>query len=464
MKVDRVFLLVLFMLMTIPVEVFSAKEKVAYPGGKHSLVRVMLVDKKGTPYRLSKPEKFLSSQSIERRKRQGISIDSTDLPITPAYLETIRKQGLEIVCMSKWNNSVLVKCVSDNDIEQLKQLPFVRNAKKIFNAPDSFVIPKRNEMKEVEYKEDSIENKKHGVAHQQIEIMNGIKLHDAGFKGKGKLIAILDGGFMNVDCIPAFKNVQIVGTKDFAMPRSSNVYSELDHGTMVLSTMATNMPNIYIGTAPEASYLLIRTETGATESMAEEDYWAAGVEYADSVGADIINSSLGYTTFDDKKTSHIYADLDGKTALISRTASMLAGKGIILVNSAGNSGNGTWKKIGVPADAYDILSVGAVTKNKVNTVFSSVGPSADGRVKPDVMACGNACSVIRGDGKLGKANGTSFASPLTCGMVACLWQALPDKTALEIMDIVRRSAHQYNVPDNIFGYGIPDFWKAYQGE
>ena len=304
----------------------------------------------------------------------------------------------------------------------------------------------------------------YGSTEFQIKKLNGHKLHEAGYHGEAMMIAVLDGGFMNVDRIPAFHQIQLAGVADFVSPRSQNVFKEMEHGTMVLSTMATNMPNIYIGTAPEASYLLIRTETGATESMAEEDYWAAGVEYADSVGADIINSSLGYTTFDDKKTSHIYADLDGKTALISRTASMLAGKGIILVNSAGNSGNGTWKKIGVPADAYDILAVGAVTKNKVNTVFSSVGPSADGRVKPDVMACGNACSVIRGDGKLGKANGTSFASPLTCGMVACLWQALPDKTALEIMDIVRRSAHQYNVPDNIFGYGIPDFWKAYQGE
>lgn len=452
----------LFVMLAVSVKAYSADKKVAYPGGKHWLVRVSLADKKGTPYRLSKPERFLSARAIERRKRQGISVDSTDLPITPAYIEQIRKQGFEVVCQSKWNNTVLVKNVYEDGLEKLKQLPFVKDAKNVFHAPDSFNVPKRSELENIPYKQDSVENKEHGLAHRQIDMMNGIRLHEAGFRGKGMLIAILDGGFMNVDSIPVFTTVNIIGTKDFSTPKSSNIYSELDHGTMVLSTMATNLPYIYIGTAPEASYLLIRTEAGATESLAEEDFWAAGAEYADFMGVDIINSSLGYTTYDDKSTSHVYADLDGNTSFVSRTASRLAAKGIVLTNSAGNSGSGTWKKIGVPADARDILAVGAITKNKVNTVFSSVGPSADGRVKPDIMAIGNACWLIKGNGKIGTANGTSFASPLACGMVACLWQALPNKTAFEIMDLVRRSAHQYHQPDNIFGYGIPDFWKAYQ--
>lgn len=463
-KICQLILLTLLATLIFPVDTFAAGRKVAYPGGMHRLVRVYLTDKKGTPYRLKKPEEFLSARALERRKRQHISVDSTDLPISPTYLELIRNQGVEIVCQSKWNNTVLVKTMLADDLDRLKQLPCVKNAVKVFQSPDSFTVPKRSKLDTTPYKQDSLENKEHGLAHQQIEMMNGVALHQAGFRGKGMLIAILDGGFMNVDSISVFKSVDIIGTKDFSMPRASNVYSELDHGTMVLSTMATNLPHIYIGTAPEASYLLIRTETGATESLAEEDYWAAGVEYADSMGVDIVNSSLGYFSFDDKSTNYVYSDLDGNTSLISLTASRLAGKGIILTNSAGNSGNGTWKKIGVPADARDILAVGAVSKNKVNTVFSSVGPSADGRVKPDIMACGNACSVIRGNGKIGTANGTSFASPLACGMVACLWQALPHLTASQIMDLVRRSAHQYSTPDNIFGYGIPDFWKAYVNE
>ena len=196
--------------------------------------------------------------------------------------------------------------------------------------------------------------------------------------------------------------------------------------------------------------------------MMEEDFWAMGAEYADSIGADLINSSLGYNLYDVKEMSHKYSELDGKTSLISRTASMLASKGIIHCNSAGNAGNDPWKKIGVPADADDILAVGALTPKKMNANFSSVGPSADGRVKPDIMAPGNPTAVVNGRGNISYGSGTSFASPLLCGMVACLWQALPGKTACEIMDLVRMTGDRANEPDNIFGHGIADFGKAYQ--
>ena len=183
---------------------------------------------------------------------------------------------------------------------------------------------------------------------------------------------------------------------------------------------------------------------------------------ADSAGVDVINSSLGYALFDDAATSHKYAELDGVSTLISRTASMLAGKGIVLVCSAGNSGNDPWKKITPPGDARDVLTVGAVNDKGMNTNFSSLGPSQDGRVKPDIMARGGAARIYNAQGCISKANGTSFASPIACGLVACLWQALPDKTAQEIIDLVRRSGDRHATPDNVFGYGIPDFWKAYQ--
>lgn len=453
----RIFL-ALFLLSMTSLRGYADGGKVAYPGGKQYLVRVMLRDKLGTTCSLDKPERFLSAKSIERRRRQGLAIDSTDLPVSPVYMDAIRGRGLEIVCMSKWNNCVLVKAKSQETREMLEELPFVKEALTVFSSPDSIRLAEREQVVDTLAKVE--DNGFYGVAEKQISLLNGILLHDAGFRGKGILIGVIDGGFMNTDKIPVLQGVDIVGTKDFATPHN-NIYAEVSHGTMVLSTMAMNEPNVFVGTAPEASYLLVRSEVNATESLAEEDYWAAAVEYADSVGVDLINSSLGYNRFDDKATNHRYRDLDGQTALNSRSASMLARKGIILVNSAGNSGNDTWKKIGTPADANDILAVGALTRNKVNTVFSSVGPSADGRVKPDVMAMGSACSVIDGDGTLAKKNGTSFASPITCGMVACLWQALPGKTALEIMDLVRRSADQYETPDNIFGYGIPNFWNAY---
>lgn len=456
------FFLTTYVMLAISMSGFAQSGKVAYPGGKQYLVRVTLVDKKGTTYSLSNPEQFLSWRSLERRRRQGIAVDSTDLPISRIYIDSLRGRGMEIVCMSKWNNCVLVKSETQDAREMLQRLPFVKEAMTVFSSPDSIRLTERENVKDTLNITKGSNYGDYGVAEEQIKVFNGVPLHEAGFRGKGMLIGILDGGFMNADRIPAFKNIDIVGSKDFATPHTDDIYAEASHGTMVLSTMAMNMPNMFVGTAPEARYLLVRSEVSATESLAEEDYWAAAVEYADSVGVDLINSSLGYNKFDDKSTSHRYRDLDGQTALNSRSASMLARKGIILVNSAGNSGNDTWKKIGTPADARDILAVGALTKNKVNTVFSSVGPSADGRVKPDVMAVGSGCYVVTGSGSVDTRNGTSFASPLTCGMVACLWQALPNKTASEIMDLVRRSAHQYDTPDNIFGYGIPDFWKAYQ--
>ena len=228
--------------------------------------------------------------------------------------------------------------------------------------------------------------------------------------------------------------------------------------------MAVNEKNLFEGSAPEAEYWLLRCEQTQTESRSEEDFWAAAAEFADSVGVDVINSSLGYSEYDDDEQKYPYRQLDGHSMMISRMASMLAQKGIVLVCSAGNSGDDSWKKITIPADAEDVLTVGAVKSDGINTVFSSVGPTADGRVKPDVMALGGYCSVINADGEIAQQNGTSFASPLIAGAVACLWQALPDKTACELIELVRQSGDRYQWPDNIYGYGIPDFAKILEKE
>ena len=225
--------------------------------------------------------------------------------------------------------------------------------------------------------------------------------------------------------------------------------------------MAMNQPNVFVGTAPGASFWLLRSENFDSENTVEEDYWAEAAEFADSVGADIISSSLGYHHFDDSTANHYYYEQDGHTALISRTASMLADKGIVCVNSAGNDGMGSWKKINFPADAENILTVGAITFQGLNTPFSSVGPTADGRIKPDVMAVGNSTAVVSGSGSIQHNNGTSFSCPTVAGMVACLWQALPNKSAKEIIRLVQMSSNNVEHPDNIYGYGVPDFWRAY---
>ena len=293
-------------------------------------------------------------------------------------------------------------------------------------------------------------------------MLGGVSMHDRGFRGRGMTVAVLDGGFMNADRIPCLKEARVAGWRDFVVPRSESVFKEMDHGTKVLSTMAVNVPGVFVGTAPEATYLLLRCEDSRTESLAEEDYWAAAAEYADSAGVDIISSSLGFHAFDTPSDNYRLSQLDGRTAMISRTASMLADKGIVLVCSAGNDGMASWKKINVPADATDIITVGAVTPDRRNASFSSIGPTADGRVKPDVMALGSPTAVITGRGTIIKDVGTSFSTPVVAGLVACLWQALPGLTAKDIIRLVRDSADNRSTPDNIYGYGIPDFRKAYQ--
>lgn len=438
-------------------------EMVSYPGGKTQMYRLYLKDKDldHTPYAVSRPQEFLSLRSIERRQRQGISLDLTDLPVAPAYIQAVTEAGIEIVGKSKWNNTLLIRVHKDKELQKLAGLDFITKTQRVFSSPDSISERVRSGVRK-ELNEWGNSVGEYGAADGQIKSLNGKRLHNANYKGLGMMIAIFDGGFMNVDKIPALHGIKLAGIKDFVVPKSKNVFTEMEHGTMVLSTMAANEPNLFVGVAPEAQYLLVRCEDERTESLAEEDYWAEAAEYADSCGVDVINSSLGYHAFDDTSTNHHYYEQDGKTALISRTASMCADKGIVCVNSAGNEGMGSWKKINFPADADDILTVGSVNENGVNAAFCAVGPTADGRIKPDVMAYGSPTSVITGRGSIINDNGTSFSAPLVAGMVACLWQALPNKTAKQIIKLVKLAGNNQQHPDNVYGYGVPDFWKAYQ--
>jgi subtilisin family serine protease len=308
---------------------------------------------------------------------------------------------------------------------------------------------------------DSLPREHYGHGKQQIEMLHGQRLHNIHLRGQGMTIAVLDGGFQNVDKIPALQRVRIDGVRDFVSPPSPLFYAETDHGTKVLSAMAADVPEVLIGTAPEAHYWLLRCEDQQSEQLVEEDYWAMAAEFADSIGADLINSSLGYNEFDDTQQNHRLRDLDGQSTLISRTASMLARKGIVLVNSAGNTGMSPWKKLCVPADAHEILTVGALNSQMKVAPFTSVGPTQDGRVKPDVMAQGSPAALINGRGSIMRDMGTSFATPIVCGLVACLWQSMPQKSALDIINLVRKTSDNYQTPDNIYGYGTPNFWRAY---
>ena len=452
-----------------------AASKVRYPGQKQFIWRYTLRDKAGSAYQMEHPTRWLSRKAVERRQRQGLQIDSTDLPVSGKYLRTMEKTAAGIakgegrkvaewqtVGTSRWHNTVLVRSNDTTLLRHLAELDFVKESRQVWQSPDS--IERRGPRIRVHEgwnPWDSIRGDIYGNGREQIEMLQGQRLHDIGCKGRGMTIAVLDGGFQNCNEIPALQRATILGVKDFGCPPSQDFYRETDHGTKVLSTMATNEPQVMVGTAPEARYWLLRCEDMQTEQPVEEDYWTMAAEFADSAGVDIISSSLGYSNYDGMENDYRQRDLDGRTALISRSASMLAHKGIVLVNSAGNAGMGPWKKVEVPGDAHDILTVGAVNTKKENAPFSGVGPTQDGRVKPDVMALGSPAVMISGRGTIVRDMGTSFSTPIVAGLVACLWQALPEKTALEIISLVRQTASQHDEPENIYGYGIPNFWRAY---
>lgn len=423
--------------------------------------RISLKDKAVTTYSLSRPEQFLSEKAIARRAKQHLSIDSTDLPVCQKYVDAIRKKGVKIVVTGKWDNFVTVSCNDSLLIKKIAALPFVRSTEKVWKAPGSKKSQRSAQRDSVTNKVVRVDSCYYGPAYRQIQLSNGDKLHEAGFKGQGMTIAVIDAGFHNADQIEAMNNIRVLGVKDFVNP-DGDIFAENSHGMKVLSCMAMNQPNVMVGTAPEASYWLLRSEDEYSENLVEQDYWAAALEFADSVGVDVVNTSLGYYAFDDRTKNYNYRDLNGAYALMSREASKAADKGMVVVCSAGNAGSGPWKKITPPADADNVITVGAVGKNGVLAAFSSIGNTADNRIKPDVVAVGLASDVMNTNGVVGRANGTSFASPIMCGMVSCLWQACPQLTAKQVIELVRQVGDRADYPDNIYGYGVPDLWKAYQ--
>lgn len=426
------------------------------------IYRVTLTDKKGSKHSLKHPERFLSQRALLRRQRQGLQVDSTDLPVSERYCKEIARQGATIVGCSKWLNTLLLTGCNSQVLDAIKAKKFVAKVEQVWQAPDTLYKPRVREDLVVGKTTETGEKKDfYGRGATQIDMLNGRALHNEGYRGKGMMIAVVDGGYMNADRMPILDNISILGHRNFSATHKEDIFAEVDHGTMVLSCIGANRPGEFVGTAPDADFWLLRSEVDDYEQVVEEDYWVMAVEFADSIGADIISSSLGYQNFETGIGDHRYRDQDGKTATNSRAASMVAGKGMILVNSAGNFGRGAWKKINCPADATNIIAVGAVHANRVNTDFSSIGPSFDGRVKPDVMAMGGQSTVVDGSGIVTTANGTSFATPIMTGMVACLWQAHPTMTAIEIMNLIRSCGDRFDYPDNIFGNGIPDFGKAH---
>ncbi|PKP19142.1 MAG: hypothetical protein CVU05_11995 [Bacteroidetes bacterium HGW-Bacteroidetes-21] len=420
---------------------------------------IEFTDKNNGPFSLQQPEQYLSAKAIQRRVSQQIPIDQFDIPVTPMYVDSMRNMGFQVRTVSKWLNGVVVYTDNPALLLQLSGISFVSGYLK-----NSEIVPSTKlEVTPVVSAKAGTRSTDYGYGQTQIAQVHGDYLHNLNYKGQGMLIAILDAGFNRSDSIDAFdylfNNNRIVYTYD-VINDSDYVFSYHSHGTMVLSVLAANVPGTLVGTAPEADYALIRTEEGSSEYVIEEYYLATGLEHADSIGADVVNISLGYSTFDDPAQDHIWADLDGNTCTASIVARKAAAKGMALVVSAGNSGNDSWTKIGVPADADSILTAGSVNSSGGYSSFSSIGPSADGRVKPDVVAMGEMTWVYSTAGDVFQGNGTSFASPLLAGLVACFWQSTPELKPQELLQFVRMSADQFNTPDEFRGYGLPDFAQA----
>lgn len=423
--------------------------------------RVYLKDKGNSGYRLDRAEEFLSADAIERRRRHGIALSESDMPISQAYIDSLAARGGKYVVSSRWMSTVVVSLQDTSLLNGIASLPMVDSVKLVWRGSDMADVESMVR-EERRYKpDDALLSSPYGYANKQVAMLKGERLHKMGFKGEGMRVAVIDEGFRNVDMITLFDSINIVGTYNVSSP-SSGVYHDGDHGTKVLSCLAANSPGVMLGTAPAATYWLIRSEDSHSEFPIEEDYWAAAVEYADSVGVDVISSSLGYFSFDDSSMNYIHAQLDGKSALISRVASIASSKGLLVFCSAGNEGSGDWGKITFPADADGIVSVGAVTDRKKRSSFSSMGFTADGRVKPDMVAMGSACCVVDPEGEIRFANGTSFATPILAGLAAALWQAFPEVTNMDIIDAMRRSCSNYKRPDAERGYGVPDMYKAYK--
>ncbi len=428
---------------------------------------VEFTDKNNTPYCTCRPAEFLSARAIERRARAGIAMVENDLPPTPDYLTALKYHVTQIHSVSRWLNAAAV--ISDSArAAALVKLPFVKSVRYLgphlkYRNPTNRPEKKRKPLPLMPQVEGG--GTYWGYAAMQNNLLGVPVLHMAGHKGAGIYVAVMDGGFTNVDTLPFFDSLayhnRLFSAHDF-VEHDGAVYEAAQHGTSVLSVMGAYLPGYFVGTAPEATYFLLKTEDTGGEYPVEETNWIAGAEWADSAGVDIINASLGYTVFNDTSLSHKYLQLDGRTALGSRGAAIAATKGMIVCNSAGNEGDEAWRFIGVPADAPGLIAVGAVQHDARRAAFSSVGPTPDGRIKPDLVAPGEEVVTAGNTGtQLGVSSGTSVASPMLVGSIASLWSAFPEKTAAEILDAVFASADQAERPDNARGYGMPDMTAAW---
>ncbi|MEO8583868.1 MAG: S8 family serine peptidase, partial [Flavitalea sp.] len=440
---------------------------------------IQLKDKQGSIFSINQPSAFLSAKAIERRARQKIPIDLTDIPVSKVYIDSIEKiPGITVINTSKWLNNILVEVADSSTLIPVNAFPFVVRSDKVSfhnNAPHQPAIsgkleefnPINNTSPACEYISNA-DTLNYGVNSPQVHVHEGEYLHNLNFRGQGMTIAMLDAGYFNYKLNPAFDSVRmnnrVMGEYDFVNNETS-VNEDDVHGANCFSILAANRPGFIVGTAPNANYWLFKTEDPGSERPVEEQYWAAAAERADSVGVDMISSSLGYANFDNPAYNIPYSKRDGKTSPITMVANLAAKKGMIVMVSAGNSGQQSTeiKYVMVPADGDSVVAVGSIDINKVIAPGSSWGPNSSGHTKPNIVSVGRAAVFADPSGNPTNGNGTSYSNPNVAGLILCLWQAFTDFTNMEIIDAVQRSSDHFENPDlNRFGYGIPNFRIAFE--
>lgn len=424
---------------------------------------IFFTDKTGSPYTINAPEQFLTERAINRRIKQNITVTGQDIPVKIEYIQGVSNTGATILYATRWMNGILVECeapvaASIESLAYVHAVEFVAPGGRPPGAGER--IRTGNRIKET---------KETAITTSQLSMIGLDQMHNAGFRGEGISIAVLDAGFPGVtQTSPFFGHLFSEGrihpelSYDFVHDKV-DVFAEDDHGTRSLSIMGAYQPGVFIGGAHKADYLLFITEDDPTEYRIEEYNWLFAAERADSLGADIIATSLGYNDFDEDNLpagmsfDYERSDMNGKTAVVTQAAGMAADRGMVVVCSAGNEGVNSWQVITAPADAENILAVGGTTSAQEKFSSSSIGPAADGRVKPDVAALGTGVAIITANGNITSGSGTSYSAPLVASMVAGTWQRNPELTNKELIDFIKSTASQSENPDNLLGYGIPNF-------
>jgi len=470
--------------LLIPFLIFNLIASALFAQINQSKFFIRFTDKNNNPYSLSNPSAFLSAKAIARRTTQGIGYNNYDLPVTPQYLAGVAATGATLWAVSKWFNGVSISVPDTNTFNAVMALSYVQNITRVYKMPlktgtNKFDLEKVHTStssfaNERNGNSDQIQSYSYGISYNQIHLMNGEYLHNLGYHGEGMVIALLDAGYYHADQLAPFDSMfagnQVLGTWNF-VANASSVYQDFWHGEAVLSCIAGNVPDTLVGTAPKASFWLLVSEDVNTENIIEEYNWSSAAEFADSAGADLISSSLGYTEFDSiivnnvtvvNPANHTYADMNGHTCPSSIAANIAASKGILVLVAAGNQGGSSWYYISAPSDGDSAMAVAAVDSNGYHAGFSSYGPAFGGAIKPNVAAKGQSTIVAYGDGTIAPGSGTSFATPVLAGSAACLWQAHRTMTNMQIYHAIEQSANYHNAPNDSLGFGIPDFILANQ--